>query len=1217
MTSCLDAILLVLFFSLAAAWLMQRERWQVAARRADELADRMARLELELAALRGETAAAATGVPSERMAPPFATPAEIGATLAEPPAAEIPAARIGPFGRPLPEAAAAAREPEPVAGPDAAAGDAIEPPAPEIGATLTDGPPAAVPPPPDGEATGGPPFAPAAEAPVAPVEPPPPPRRPSLEERLGARAFVWLGSIAVALAGAYLVKLSLDQGWIGPRVRVLLALGLAFALLAAGERLRRTSLSIAQGVTAAGVAILYAALLATVHLYALIGPWAGFALLAATTAGAVGLALRHGQMVALIGLLGGLLTPHLVVFDQPRTGHLFAYLLLLEAGLLAASRRRGWTGIAMASLAGGFGWTVLAMAGVLGAGSSRGAAIFLLGSAALAALAGAGRGEARWRGPQAVIAGAGGAGALVLLAVLVAQRQYAVQEWLFLGLLTAGLLVLARLEERFFPLAALAAAAVALLLLSWLAFLAPAELTRFLGTLGALAALVAGGAYAALWGAPRPARWGVLAALAAGAAPLLAFAAADRVGRPLVEGAICLAVAALAALAAAPPLVRRAARAEYAAPGAALAVTAAALVALAAWYELDRGWLTVAWALEVPLLVELARRWRLPALWAPAVPLALLAAGRLVLLPGLHFPAGGWPVLNRLLVDYGVPAAAFAVAAWRARRAAEEDGGLARLARALAAAALLAVFLLVTLEVRHAFHPGELWAPLAGLGETGWWLAGCLGLAWGLAVAARRMPAAGAEIGAGAVAVLGVALAGGLLLLGLILNPALDHRPVGAWPVLNLLLWAYGVPLLLLLPIGRELTRQGRRRAAGAARAGALVAGFLLVTLEVRRAYRGPYLDAAEVGFAEWGGLIAAWAALALLLHLAGRRWPRRGLEIAGEGISLVALLGLVAGPLVGANPLLAPIEVGRLPVVNLLLWVYGAPALAFAALARELARRPAAAEGPARLVGARPAWWTAALLAVTLLTLEVRQAFHGALLHRSEVGFAEWGGLIVAWLVAAGLALAAARRLPGRDLARLADGLVVLALFGLAAGPLFAANPLWSHRAVGSLPVLNLLLWTYGVPALLLAAHAAVLRPRRPPLARAAGVAALVLVFVLVTLEVRQAFHGTWLDEGAAGHGEQYAYSAAWVLLGTALLVAAIARRRSRALRRASLAVMALAVGKVFLYDTAHLTDLYRVLSFLGLGLSLLLLAWLYQRFVFRGETGETPPPSATAPGG
>ena len=47
-------------------------------------------------------------------------------------------------------------------------------------------------------------------------------------------------------------------------------------------------------------------------------------------------------------------------------------------------------------------------------------------------------------------------------------------------------------------------------------------------------------------------------------------------------------------------------------------------------------------------------------------------------------------------------------------------------------------------------------------------------------------------------------------------------------------------------------------------------------------------------------------------------------------------------------------------------------------------------------------------------------------------------------------------------------------------------------------------------------------------------------------------------------------------------------------------MAVMMLAVAKVFLYDTGNLGDLYRVLSYLGLGLSLLLLAWLYQRFVF-----------------
>jgi uncharacterized membrane protein len=58
---------------------------------------------------------------------------------------------------------------------------------------------------------------------------------------------------------------------------------------------------------------------------------------------------------------------------------------------------------------------------------------------------------------------------------------------------------------------------------------------------------------------------------------------------------------------------------------------------------------------------------------------------------------------------------------------------------------------------------------------------------------------------------------------------------------------------------------------------------------------------------------------------------------------------------------------------------------------------------------------------------------------------------------------------------------------------------------------------------------------------------------------------------------------------------------RRGKALRYASLAVTLLAVGKVFLYDTSNLSDLYRVFSFLGLGISLLALAWVYQRFVFR----------------
>ena len=79
-------------------------------------------------------------------------------------------------------------------------------------------------------------------------------------------------------------------------------------------------------------------------------------------------------------------------------------------------------------------------------------------------------------------------------------------------------------------------------------------------------------------------------------------------------------------------------------------------------------------------------------------------------------------------------------------------------------------------------------------------------------------------------------------------------------------------------------------------------------------------------------------------------------------------------------------------------------------------------------------------------------------------------------------------------------------------------------------------------------------------------------------------------------------------MLFGGLLLVLGIVLKNT-ALRYASLAVMLLAVGKVFLFDTAHLEDLYRVLSFLGLGLTLIVLGYLYQRFVFARPEPKAEP--------
>jgi uncharacterized membrane protein len=77
---------------------------------------------------------------------------------------------------------------------------------------------------------------------------------------------------------------------------------------------------------------------------------------------------------------------------------------------------------------------------------------------------------------------------------------------------------------------------------------------------------------------------------------------------------------------------------------------------------------------------------------------------------------------------------------------------------------------------------------------------------------------------------------------------------------------------------------------------------------------------------------------------------------------------------------------------------------------------------------------------------------------------------------------------------------------------------------------------------------------------------------------------------------------SLAWALYAVLLLAAGMWRKHP-AMRKVSLALLLVTCGKVFLYDLSHLADLYRVVSLVGLAMSLILVSYTYQRFVFARE--------------
>jgi hypothetical protein len=83
--------------------------------------------------------------------------------------------------------------------------------------------------------------------------------------------------------------------------------------------------------------------------------------------------------------------------------------------------------------------------------------------------------------------------------------------------------------------------------------------------------------------------------------------------------------------------------------------------------------------------------------------------------------------------------------------------------------------------------------------------------------------------------------------------------------------------------------------------------------------------------------------------------------------------------------------------------------------------------------------------------------------------------------------------------------------------------------------------------------------------------------------------------DIGTRQQG-QVLLSAMWAVVGVSALLVGL-RRDVRGVRLGALALLMVTVGKVFLYDLATLTSVYRVASFVGLGLLLLAGAFSWQR--------------------
>ena len=164
------------------------------------------------------------------------------------------------------------------------------------------------------------------------------------ESLIGGNWFNRIGILAIILATGLFLKYAIENEWVGPLGRVAIGMLLGTGLLIGGESmLRRGFRFFAHGLSGGGICILYLSVFAAYDRYRLIGQLVALAMMTLVTLVAVLFSARYNALaIAVLGLVGGFLTPILLSSGKDNQPALFGYIILLDLGVLAIAWFRHW-----------------------------------------------------------------------------------------------------------------------------------------------------------------------------------------------------------------------------------------------------------------------------------------------------------------------------------------------------------------------------------------------------------------------------------------------------------------------------------------------------------------------------------------------------------------------------------------------------------------------------------------------------------------------------------------------------------------------------------------------------------------------------------------------------------------------------------------------------------------------------------------------------------
>ena len=781
---------------------------------------------------------------------------------------------------------------------------------------ISEGPASAPPAAPAGEPVVAGASSPPPRAPRPPVAPKPK-RETNFEEQFGTRWVVWVGGLALALGGIFLVRYSIDAGLIGPGLRIFFGAALAALLVAAGEWMRRkenksgvagvASAHIPSILTAAGTTVSYATVYAAYALYGFLSPAAAFIALGLVALATLAAALLHGPILAGLGLIGAYVAPMLVSSDAPNYWALYIYIAVVTAAAFALARARLWRWLAITAVVFAVFWMFPGIDDFARDSLMPHVLHGIVGYALAAALIVSGLlyGPPATPGKVDGISSGALAGYLFAVGLLVVARNHEAPALYAFALLCAATVAIAWRAEAATAAVPIAAILAGLVLAQWAVELrvssplaAPGPLAGNIpelprATFGSH--LWLGAALAGVFGAAgflaqeraRSAWQAILWAAAAIVAPIAIMAALYyRIAeweRSIPFAGVAVLLAAVFAYAT-EALAKRDAKPGSASAAAIFATGAIVSLALALTFALEKGWLTVALALMAAGIAYVESKRGLPFLrWLAAAACALVVA-RIAYEPRIvGSDLGVTPIFNWLLWGYGVPALSFWVAGWLLRK--RKDDLPSRFADSLA---IVFTALFFSLQIRHYINGGDIYGSAAPLAEFAMHV--IVGLAMTIGLERTRMVTKNIvhDLGARIIAGLSfIAIYAGLLVFE---NPFWTGEPVQGGRYINLVTLGYLAPAILtgILAVVYQKTRNESWR--GFAGITAVILTMAYLTLQVRFVFQGPVLWWKDTTDAELYTYSAVWLVFSVLLLLIGIARKSQAIRLTSAAVLLATI---------------------------------------------------------------------------------------------------------------------------------------------------------------------------------------------------------------------------------------------------------------------------------------------------------------------------------------